>query len=112
MTNQNYVMDMDVCSMYAWSPLIVKQSLICKILKQVRSGKSHRAKILAKRRLRLYKGAWIEYDTDHNKEWTKKNISKIDLGPAWATLDPLTYQFDKSFKSVKERMNKNYGQLA
>ena len=74
-----HVMDMDVCSMYARSPLVVKQSQICKLLKQKRNGKSRRAKTIAKRRLRLYRSAWIEYDTVKDKDWTKKNISKMEM---------------------------------
>jgi hypothetical protein len=73
-----YVQDMDVSSMYAWSPLILKQSLICKVLKQSRTGKSHKAKISAKRRLRLYKSAWVEYDVLTDRDWTRKHISTIE----------------------------------
>lgn len=74
-----HVQDLDIASMYAWAPLIIKQSLINKLFKQVRCGKSHRAKINAKRRLRLYKNAWIEYDTLEHMERTKKKISKSEM---------------------------------
>ena len=88
----HYVIDMDVCSMYAWSPLIIPQSSIVRILETIRSGKSHRVKMQAKKRLKLYRGAWIEYDTVEKKEWTKKNISSFE-----AVSDPvieLSVSFD------------------
>ena len=74
----SYIQDCDVCSMYAWSPLVIPQSRIVRILKTIRSGKSHRVKMQAKKRLKLYRGAWIEYDTTEKREWTRKYISKFE----------------------------------
>ena len=107
----SYVMDMDVCSMYAWSPLVLKQSHICKILKQKRNGKSRRAKTIAKRRLRLYHNAWIEYDTVKDMDWTKKNISRMEM-----LINPIvdleiSFDFEAFKKENKECLNEIYGSL-
>lgn len=106
----SYIMDMDINSMYAWSPLVIKQSLICKLLKQRRSGKSHHAKIQAKRRLRLYKNAWIEYDVETNKEWTKKHIGTMEIAGVVINAE-ISFDFDAFEKENKECLNKTYGSL-
>ena len=107
--------DMDVASMYAWSPLVVKQSSICKILKQRRSGKSHRAKILAKRRLKLYRGAWVEYDTDQNKDWSKKHISIMEMHPKSDFDEAIKFLFEQLSntpeKGLKKCLNATFGSL-
>ena len=105
----SYVMDMDICSMYAWSPLFVKQSQICKLLKQKRNGKSRRAKTIAKRRLRLYRSAWIEYDTVKDKDWTKKNISKTEMLTNPTVDLEISFDFEAFKKENKECLNKIYG---
>ena len=107
----SYVMDMDIYSMYAWSPLVLKQSEIVKLLKNLRYGKSHKAKIQLKRRMRRYKGAWIRYDTVEKKDWTKKNIGSIEL-----TVEPMinmevSFDFEAYKKENKECLNKIYGPM-
>ena len=106
-----HVMDTDVCSMYAWSPLVVKQSQICKLLKQKRNGKSRRAKTLAKRRLRLYRNAWIEYDTIKDMDWTKKNISKMEMLTNPIVDLEISFDFEAFKKENKECLNEIYGSL-
>lgn len=73
----SHVGDLDIMSMYAFSPLVLKQSFINKVFKQRWNGKSHRAKINAKRRLHLYRGAMVEYDTEKHKDRTMKKISSF-----------------------------------
>lgn len=75
----DFIHDMDVASMYPWSPRTIKQSEINKILKKWKSGKSHREKIQSKRRLKWYKNAWVTQDALKNAEWTKKNLSVLAL---------------------------------
>lgn len=107
----SYIMDMDINSMYARSPLVLNQSEIVKLLKKLRYGKSHKAKIQLKRRLRLYKGAWIRYDTDEKKDWTKKHIGSIEM-----TTDPMinmevSFDFEAFKKENKECLNEIFGSL-
>ena len=107
----SYIMDMDINSMYAWSPLVLNQSEIVKLLKKRRYGKSHKAKIQLKRRLRLYKGAWIRYDTVEKKDWTKKHI-----GSVVSSTDPMvnmevSFDFEAFKKENKECLNEIFGSL-
>lgn len=106
----SYVMDMDICSMYAWSPLVLKQSEIVKLLKKLRYG-SRKQKQFIKYRLKLYKGAWIKYDTVEKKDWTKKHIGSMEL-----LTDPIinldvTFDVEAFKKENKECMNEIYGSL-
>lgn len=112
--NNPFVMDMDISSMYAWSPLILKQSEIVKLLKKLRYGKSHRAKILLKRRLRLFKGAWIEYDTTEKKEWSKKHISSFELSTDIQVNMKVSFNFEdyEAYKEVKQCLNESYGSMS
>ena len=100
--------------MYAWSPLIIKQSEIVKLLKKLRYGKSHRAKILLKRRLKLFKGAWIDYDTAEKKEWTKKHIGSFELSTDIKVSMEASFNFEdyEAYKEVKRRLNENYGPIS
>ena len=106
-----HVMDMDINSMYAWSPLIKKQSEIVKLLKKLRYGKSHKAKIQLKRRLRLYKGAWIQYDTIEKRDWTKKHIGSIEMSvDHWINMD-VSFDFEAFKKENKQCLNEIYGTM-
>ena len=96
-----YIQDLDVCSMYAWSPLIIKQSKILQIFKTIHSGKSHRVKMQARKRLTLYRHAWIEYDTEEKKDWTRKYVSPNEY-LASPNIE-LKVSFD--FKSYEENKN-------
>lgn len=107
----HHIMDMDVYSMYAWSPLVVKQSQICKLLKQKRNGKSRHAKVNAKRRLRLYRSAWIKYDTTKDKDWTQKNISKMELLTDPTINLEISFDFEAFKKENKECLNEIFGSL-
>jgi hypothetical protein len=113
---QEYLIDMDVCSMYAWAPLVIKQSLICKILKQCHRGKSHSAKIQAKRRLKLYKNAWIEYDTQESREWTKARISILEFPAKPNVFDTTVNLLAAHLKNIpekglKECLNQTFGPI-
>lgn len=105
-----FVMDMDVCSMYAWSPLIIKQSEIVKLLKKRRYG-SHKAKIQLKRRMKLYKGAWIEYDTVEKKDWTKKHIGRMEMLTNPVADLEVSFDFEAFKRENKECMNEIFGSL-
>ena len=106
----NYVMDMDVCSMYAWSPLIIKQSEIVKLLKKRRYG-SHKSKIQLKRRMKLYKGAWIKYDTVEKKDWTKKHIGSMEMASSPVINMNVSFDYEAFKKENKECLNEIYGSL-
>ena len=109
-----HIMDMDVCSMYAWSPLTLKQSQIVKLLKKLRYGKSHKAKIQLKYRLKLYKNAWIEYDTIEKKDWSKKHIGPMELtsNPVINMNVSFDYEVYEAYKKEnKECLHKIYGPL-
>lgn len=69
----SYAQDLDISSMYAYSPLFVKQSLIVKLLKTYRYG-SHKVKRETMKRLKLYKSAGIILDTNEKISWSKKHI--------------------------------------
>lgn len=105
-----FVMDMDVCSMYAWSPLIIKQSEIVKLLKKRRYG-SHKAKIQLKWRMKLYKGAWIEYDTVEKKDWTKKHIGRMEMLTNPVADLEVSFDFEAFKRENKECMNEIFGSL-
>lgn len=108
----HHIMDMDVCSMYAWSPLTLKQSQIVKLLKKLRYGKSHKAKIQLKRRLKLYKNAWIEYDTIEKKDWTKRHIGQMELLTNPLVDIQVSFDFEAvKKKTKKECLNEIYGSL-
>lgn len=101
---------MDVCSMYAWSPLVIKQSEIVKLLKQLRYG-SHKSKIQLKRRLKLYKGAWIEYDTIEKKDWTKKHIGSMEMLTSPVANLEISFDFEAFKKENKECLNEIFGPM-
>lgn len=107
----HYIMDMDVCSMYAWSPLTLKQSQIVKLLKELRYGKSHKSKIQLKRRLKLYKNAWIEYDTIEKKDWSKNHIGPMELTSNPVINMNVSFDYEEYKKENKECLNKIYGPL-
>lgn len=75
----NFVQDMDIASMYPFSFKTVKQTEVCRILKQRWSGKSHRAKMFAKKRLKYLKNAIVEFDTENKKEWTQKHLLPLNI---------------------------------
>ena len=106
-----HIMDMDVCSMYAWSPLTLKQSQIVKLLKKLRYGESHKAKIQLKYRLKLYKNAWIEYDTIEKKDWSKKHIGQMELMTDPTIKLDISFDFEAFKKENKECLNEIYGPL-
>ena len=107
---EHYVVDLDINSMYAWSPLVIKQSEIVKLLKRHRYG-SHKAKIQLKRRLKLYKGAWVEYDTIEKKDWSKKHISCIEMSTNFTIDQEISFDFEAFKKENKECLNEIYGSL-
>ena len=106
-----HIMDMDVCSMYAWSPLTLKQSQIVKLLKKLRYGESHKAKIQLKRRLKLYKNAWIEYDTIEKKDWSKKHIGPMELTSNPVIDMNVSFDYEAFKKENKDCLNEIYGSL-
>ena len=106
-----HIMDMDVCSMYAWSPLTLKQSQIVKLLKKLQYGKSHKAKIQLKRRLKLYKNVWIHYDTSEKKDWSKKHIGQMELMTDPTIKLDISFDFEAFKKENKEWLNERYGPL-
>lgn len=106
-----HIMDMDVCSMYAWSPLTLKQSQIVRLLKELRYGKSHKAKIQLKRRLKLYKNAWIEYDTIEKKDWSKNHIGPMEFTSSPVINMSVSFDYELYKKENKECLNEIYGPL-
>lgn len=105
-----YFEDMDVCSLYAWSPLVIKQSEIVKLLKKLRYG-SRKQKWFIKYRLKLNKGAWVHYDTVEKMDWTKKRISKMELLTDPTVNLEVSFDFEAFKRENKECMNKIFGPM-
>jgi hypothetical protein len=62
-------------------------------------------------RLKLYKGAWIEYDTVEKKDWTKKHIGRMELMTDPTVNLEVSFDFEAFKKENKECMNEIYGSL-